>query len=235
MIFNENTIRGKMTFFNNVYSSVSKKIGRYYPLVLLVPVNFILSFPRVFSFVNQVMRGSKGIQRYASECIRAKDGDKVLDIGCGPENALQYLPDVDYCGFDLDPTYIKVAKARYPTRGKFYCKKVSSDAIKGEGSFDIIISVGVIHHLNDDEARQLFALAYHLLKPGGRLVTHDGCYRPGQSWIERFFLDIDRGRHIRTETEYRKLVCSGFTSVSVDIRLDLLLIPQSTIVFTCTR
>lgn len=224
-----------MAIFNRIYVSLSNAIGKYYPPVLLVPVNFILSFPRVFAFVNQAMRGKKGILRYANEYVRAKDGDKVLDIGCGPGNALEYLPDVDYCGFDLDPTYIKVAKARYPTRGKFYCKKVSLDAIKGEGIFDLIISVGVIHHLNDDEARQLFEMAYLLLKPGGRLVTHDGCYRPGQSWLERFFLDIDRGRHVRTEAEYRKLVYSGFSSVSADIRLDLLLIPQSTIVFTCTR
>jgi len=224
-----------MGIISRVSSSVSETVDRHYPPILLVPVNFILSFPRIFSFVNATMRGKKGIQKFAAEFVRAKDGDKVLDIGCGPGNALQYLPDVDYCGFDLDPTYIRLAKARYPGRGKFYCRKVSRDAIKGEGIFDIIISVGVIHHLDDDEARQLFEMAYHLLKPGGRLVTHDGCYRPGQSRIERFFLDIDRGRHIRTEDGYRSLVYPGFASVTADIRLDLLLIPQSTIIFTCTR
>lgn len=203
--------------------------------LILIPVNFILSFPRIFSFVNQTMRGTKNVQRYVTEYINAKNGDKVLDIGCGTGNALQHLPDVDYNGFDLDPAYIKVAQKRYPGRGKFYCKRVSSEAVEGEGTFDIIISIGVIHHLNDEEAKQLFEMSAHLLKPGGRLVTHDGCYRPGQSWLERFFLDIDRGRFIRTELEYRKLVGAGFSKIDVTIRSDLLLIPQSTIIFTCTR
>ena len=115
-----------MAIFNRIYVSLSDTIGKYYPPVLLVPVNFILSFPRVFAFVNQAMRGKEGILRYAREYVRAKDGDKALDIGCGPGNALEYLPDVDYCGFDLDPTYIKVAKARLPHTGQVLLQESES-------------------------------------------------------------------------------------------------------------
>lgn len=200
-----------------------------------VPINFLMSFPGIYSRVTLFLRGKKAIRIFVREYVRPKAGDKILDIGCGPGDALQFLPEVEYYGFDMDPGYIETAKKRYGNRGKFYCKKVSLDAVEGSERFDIVLTMGVIHHLNDDEARQLFELAYHLLKPGGRLVTYEGCYLPDQPFAERFFLDIDRGRFIRTEPAYRALISKKFSQVSSVIRHDLLWIPYATIVLTCTK
>ena len=35
---------------------------------------------------------------------------KVLDIGCGPANVLNYLPKCDYYGYDIDKRSINYAK-----------------------------------------------------------------------------------------------------------------------------
>ena len=42
------------------------------------------------------MIGSDRFHRfYLKECLSPREGDKVLDIGCGPGEFLDFLPDVD--------------------------------------------------------------------------------------------------------------------------------------------
>lgn len=164
-----------------------------------------------------------------------KAHDRVLDIGCGPGDILNFLPDVEYYGFDLDPFYIKSAQKQFANRGTFFCKAVSRNAFSGDSDFDIILAMGILHHLSDVEARELFELAYHLLRPGGRLITYDGCYTENQSAIKKFILDIDRGKHVRTESAYKNLATSSFKSVSSSVREDLLNIPYTLIIMECKK
>ena len=70
-----------------------------------------------------------------------------------------YLPPCDYLGFDLSPEYIEQAKKRYP-KARFVCERVSQFSIAKEQSFDLVLALGIVHHLDDAEARQLFQLAY---------------------------------------------------------------------------
>ena len=49
--------------------------------------------------------------------VRAKPGDKVIDIGCGSAEVLRYLPDVDYIGIDINPDYIAFARRTYGSKG----------------------------------------------------------------------------------------------------------------------
>jgi cyclopropane fatty-acyl-phospholipid synthase-like methyltransferase len=167
--------------------------------------------------------------------VRPNPRDRVLDIGCGPGDLLNFLPDVFYFGFDQDPFYIESAKKRFGNRGTFYCRAVSRDAFPGDSNFDIIIAMGILHHLNDEEARQLFELAHHLLKPDGRLITYDGCYTKDQSGLTRFILGIDRGKHVRDESGYKKLAGPGFSNISTCIRGDLLNIPYTIIIMECKK
>ena len=210
-------------------------MNRITSTLFAVPINFLMSFPKIYSKVTLFLRGKKTTQEFVNKYVKPKAGDKILDIGCGPGDALQFLSEVEYYGFDMDRGYIETAKKRYGSRGNFFCKKVSLAAVEGTEQFDIVITMGVIHHLNDEEAKQLFELAFQLLKPSGRLITYDGCYLPNQSSAERFFLDIDRGRFIRTESAYCELLSKKFSHITSDIRHDLLMIPYATIVFTCTK
>ena len=60
-------------------------------------------------------------------------------------------------------------------RGQFFSGKVDLAHIDrlGAGSFDIVIAHGLLHHLDDRQATELFALARAALRPGGRLIIID--------------------------------------------------------------
>lgn len=198
-------------------------------------ISYLMSFPAVYSNITRLLRGEKNIRVFVDTFVCPQVHDRVLDIGCGTGDILNFLPDVEYFGFDLDPFYIKSAQKQFGNRGTFFCKGVSLDAFSAEGNFDIILAMGILHHLSDVEAKELFELAYHLLGPGGRLITYDGCYSENQSVIKKFILDIDRGKHVRSEAGYKNLATGSFKSVSVSVCEDLLNIPYTLIIMECKK
>jgi len=180
--------------------------------------------------------GQKSIQETIDTYVKPKPGQKILDIGCGIGDLLRFLPQVDYCGFDMDAAYIDHAKKKFGNRGEFFCKKASGDVVSGTELFDTVVIMGVIHHLNDHEAETIFNLVYQVLKPRGRLVMlYDGCYLPDLTLIERLFLALDRGKYIRTEKNYCNLIPPSFSKVTTHIRRDLFWIPYSTIIIECIK
>jgi SAM-dependent methyltransferase len=166
--------------------------------------------------------------------IRPRPGDKVLDIGCGPAVLLERMPEVNYTGFDLSPDYIESAKKQFGSRARFFCEAVSKASVPEPGTYDLVLANGVVHHLPDAEAVQLFELAHAALKTGGRLVTVDGCYEDGQSPITRRILENDRGEYVRTRAEYERLAAQVFPTRKVTVRHDLLRIPYTHIIMECT-
>jgi SAM-dependent methyltransferase len=170
-----------------------------------------------------------------NEYIRPRPSDRILDIGCGPGNMLPFLPACHYLGVDVNPEYIKTARKRYGDRGQFVCERVSHHNVAELGAFDIVLALGLTHHLDDEEAGNLFRLGHAALKPGGRLVTNDGCYTEGQSRVERYLLSRDRGQFVRTEAEYLNLAHHWFEQVIPHLRTDVLRIPYTHLIMECVR
>jgi SAM-dependent methyltransferase len=196
---------------------------------------WLLARPSVYrTFVRVVVSGDKR-SRYVANVLQPRPSDRVLDIGCGTADILDYLPGVDYHGFDANPAYIESARRRFSGRASFYCRRVGSDAIQGLGLFDLALATGVLHHLTDEQALVLLRLAYEALKPGGRLVCRDGCYVPGQNPIARLILACDRGRYVRDKAGYLELASSVFKSIKPTIYHDLYRIPYTHIVLECQR
>lgn len=160
-------------------------------------------------------------------------GDRVLDIGCGTGRTLEYLPDVDYFGFDPNPAYVEAARRRYGSRGTFVCAGVESVRLDGVPRCDVVLAVAVLHHLDDEASMRLFELASSHLASGGRLVTLDAAITPGQSRIARFIIDRDRGRNVRTEDAYVELAQRVFPHVRFAVRHDMLRVPYTHIILTC--
>ena len=190
-----------------------------------------LAAPAVYRLFARLVAGERW---FVVDYLRPRPGDRILDIGCGPAQVLKRLPDtVRYVGIDISERYIAHARARFGGRGQFICKPLRDVAADEPASFDTALLYGLLHHLDDEEAGQALRLAATLLKPGGRLVTFDGCYVPEQSALARFIISRDRGRHIREPAEYVRLARAAFATVEPTVRHDLLRIPYTLLVMEC--
>jgi SAM-dependent methyltransferase len=166
----------------------------------------LLEAPFVYEAFHHLIGARRWLKHFAADVIRAKPGDRVLDIGCGPGALLKYLPAVHYVGLDRNPACIEQARRTFRGRGEFACADVTDLHGRAIEAVDVAVAIGLLHHLDDDGARRLLRAAAAILKPGGRLVTADPCYHRSQSPIIRFVVSHDRGRHVRDLERYHELV-----------------------------
>lgn len=198
-------------------------------------IRAILSNAGVYDLFQKIMGAEDGRSTFVSRYVRARPGERLLDIGCGTAGLVSYLPGVEYAGFDPDPGYIEAAKEKFRNRAgaSFFCGIADDAALRALGKFDIVVASGVLHHLDDGQVRELAGLASRALKPGGRLVTLDPCLVEGQSPIARFLALRDRGRNVRDLEGYRTLVAPAFASVTPEVRHDLGRIPYTHLIMEC--
>jgi len=197
-------------------------------------ITAILSSPLVYDTWQYLARGKRYAPLFVNDYIRARKGNRVLDIGCGTGVLLDYLPEVDYVGFDMSAHYIAACRKRYGAKGTFHQRELTADTVADYGDFDIVVATGVLHHLDDGAAKNLCHMAREALRPGGRLITLDGCYVPGQSAVVRALLDNDRGKYVRTEQAYRELASITFGDVRSTILHDMFRMPYTVIIMECT-
>jgi cyclopropane fatty-acyl-phospholipid synthase-like methyltransferase len=188
----------------------------------------VLAHPEIYRKFRSLVQSKNSATRLVGEFLKIDPGQRVLDIGCGTADILAQLPlDIDYHGYDVEPAYLTSARQRYGHRGSFVVRSVSPEAVEGLGTFDVVISLGVLHHLTDLQAGTLFATAAKVLRPGGRLVTLDGAYVKGQHPVARLLLALDRGRHVRTPEAYLAIARQHFLDVNATVLHDLIVIPYT--------
>src|ERR1700761_3407103 len=189
-------------------------------------IRSVLAIPIAYQLWWNIVGGPAWANVLLNQYIQPAAGARILEIGCGPGTIVRYLPPSEYLGFDLSPEYIELAKRRFP-KARFVCERVSQFLLAKEEKFDVVLALGILHHLDDAEAQQLFQIAYDALKPGGKLVTTDGVYVDGQSSAERWVLSRDRGEYVRREREYVGIASQVFSNITPSVRHDLLRIPHS--------
>lgn len=195
----------------------------------------ILAFSAAYNLFSRFM-GGKARRTLINDYVKAKAGDKILDIGCGPGNVLAFLPtSVDYTGADIDPTYIETARQKYGDRGTFICQIVDKTLFPDAEVFDIVLASGLVHHLSDTEAHALFETAKHILKKGGRLITLDGCFTKDQSPIAKLILSQDRGEHVRHREAYEAIAHASFRNVKTSVHHNLSRLPYTHLIMECVK
>ncbi len=194
----------------------------------------VLSLSCAYQSFWHLIGGGRRNRVLVRDFICPQPGDRVLDIGCGPGTMAPFLPGSEYVGFDASAEYIDRARRRFPQM-QFVCQRVSQYSLVERDYFDVVLALGILHHLDDDEALTLFQIARAAMKPGARLVTIDGVWTDDQSQVVKYLLSRDRGRFVRSEAGYRALASKVFSNIESSIRHDLLRIPYTLLILKCVR
>jgi SAM-dependent methyltransferase len=160
----------------------------------------------MYDAFQRIMGAKRGRAWVVREFIRPTPCMRILDLGCGTAEILGALPsDVAYVGYDMSPAYIAAAQRRFGDRGSFHCRALEQTEAASLEQFDLVMGIGVLHHLDDATARQFMRIARAALRPDGRIYTLDPCLVDGQNPIARFLISRDRGQHVRDQEGYRAL------------------------------
>ncbi len=154
----------------------------------------------------------------------SKDMD-ALDFGCGTGLlTLKLQPLVKtITGADSSPGMLGVLKNKIEAQGLTNVRTQFVDFEKGarvEGSYDLIVSSMVMHHVPDTLA--LFKEWANLLRPGGKvcfadLDTEDGAFHGDNTGV--FHLGFDRGklRQLLQEAGFHDVRDTTATTVSKEV------------------
>lgn len=111
-------------------------------------------------------------KRFSTLVDNIKEGDKLLDIGCGVgtllEGVIERYPYNEVWGVDISDVAIEKCKEKIPN-GVFFPQHVGSLDKVPDDYFDVVFSGEVIEHLEDPSL--LFKDAYRVLKGGGRFIV----------------------------------------------------------------
>ena len=130
---------------------------------------------------------------------------------------------------------LATATARFGERAAFRVGRAESGAWPRDLQFDVVLMFGLIHHLGDAEVGAMLTAVSANMGSATRVVTLDGCFDDRQSKIAKLMIKMDRGRNVRTESQYRSLFEQHFVSVRSFVRHDLLTIPYTHCILECCK
>ena len=144
-------------------------------------------------------------------------GASILDIGCGIGQYAS-LTEGRYLGVDLNCPYVDHARRRRgDEQHAFRCVDAADLVAEGE-RFDLVLMVDFLHHLD-------VKAALSVLKTGGELADrHVVALEPvieQDNRVGRWFIDHDRGEHMRPHAELLALFGRAGLHIEADESLRL--------------
>jgi ubiquinone/menaquinone biosynthesis C-methylase UbiE len=164
--------------------------------------------PGLFLLGRGILEGNfKTIRKIITEKLPARPDRRILDVACGPGAFSVLFEPTCYSGVDLNDRYIHYAKRHY--RGTFQTMD-ARELQFGEASFDDALVFGLLHHLNDEDARAVLTSLARVLKAGGRaLIIEDIPTESRLNLIGHILHRVENGHYIRRAEQYRHLL-SGY-------------------------
>ncbi len=133
---------------------------------------------------------------------------RFIDLGCGTGQHARCFPPRRYIGIDPTRPYIKYAAEHRP--GNFTIMNGNELGVM-PGGFDGALVLGVFHHLPDDLVRACMNELDQVVDSGGTLLVIEDIPPPSIWNIPGHIMHmLDRGEHIRTDSDYRALFAPHF-------------------------
>jgi 2-polyprenyl-3-methyl-5-hydroxy-6-metoxy-1,4-benzoquinol methylase len=111
-----------------------------------------------------------GYVKFATRYL--KDGEKVLELGCGVGTAavmLKRTKNINLTATDLSEKFIKFAKARKDGKGIRFEVQDSTRLTYKDNTFDVVSSMGMLEHV-PTPMKSLDEMV-RVIKPGGKLIV----------------------------------------------------------------
>lgn len=190
-----------------------------------------MKVPWIYNLLQSGISKSDTQTWFVREVIQQLPGQRILDIGCGTANVLAYFNQASYVGIDINAEYIEKARTRFDGQGEFHCIDLNDANLASLGKFDLVLLLGVLHHLNDAETAKLMRSIPAVMQPDGVVITIDPTVVARQHLIARVLAKLDRGRFVRSPENYRKLFQNEFVIKTEITKHDLLRVPYSHAIF----
>lgn len=122
---------------------------------------------------------NKGLRVLGLRMFLPKAGMSILDVGCGTGSHLAFYQryDVNLFGIDTSPAMLSVARERLGDGAELY-QGSATDMPYPDASFDLVISMLVLHEMDHPIRLAVLDEMKRVLKPSGRVLLID--FNPGR-------------------------------------------------------
>jgi len=120
----------------------------------------------------------RGLRLIGLGMSRPKEGMTVLDVGCGTGTHLELYSryKCSLSGIDCSPSMLEIARKRLGDKADLHLGDASMMPYE-DGSFDLVISMLVLHEMNHATRSSVLREMKRVLKDAGRMLLID--YHPG--------------------------------------------------------
>jgi ubiquinone/menaquinone biosynthesis C-methylase UbiE len=129
-------------------------------------------YDKVFEPIN------KGLRLLGLRMLLPKKGMAILDVGCGTGSYLEFYKrfQCDLFGIDPSPAMLEIAKERLGEEANLY-HGGADDMPYPDNSFDLIVSMLVLHEIDHVVRLAVIDEIKRVLKPSGKILLID--FNPG--------------------------------------------------------